>query len=52
VVFSIAVDPSMATATDSMVTFVLLLGFIAVYTSWATVPVGVLTGYLFERSLD
>ena len=30
----------------------LLLGFISLYTSWATLPAGVLTGYLYERSLN
>ena len=52
VVSSIIVDPSVATAADSTMTLGLLLGCIVLYTSWATVPVGVLTGYLYERSLE
>ena len=49
---SVIVDPSLATATGSVVEIALLLGFISLYTSWAAVPVGVLTGYLYERSLE
>ena len=48
----IIVDPSMATAAGSVLEFGLLLGFVSMYTSWATLPIGVLTGYLYERSLN
>jgi len=37
---SVIVDPSLATATGSVVEIALLLGFISLYTSWAAVPVG------------
>jgi len=49
---SIIVDPSIATAAGSVLEVALLLGFISMYTSWATLPVGVLTGSLYERSLN
>jgi hypothetical protein len=52
VAYSIIVDPSVAQAADLVLEITLLLGFISLYTSWATVPVGVLTGYLYERSLN
>jgi len=51
VVYTIAVGPSVTTTAESVVELTLLLGFIVLYTSWATVPVGVVTGYLYERSL-
>ena len=50
-VYNIAVDPSVGTVAGSMLEFVLLLGFISSYTVWATVPTGLLAGYLYERSL-
>ena len=50
-VYSIAVDPSVGTVTGSMLEFVLLLGFSSAYTVWATVPAGLLSGYLYERLL-
>lgn len=52
VLYTIAVDPSVTTAAESVVELAVLLGFIALYTSWTTVPVGVVTGYLYERSLN
>jgi len=52
IAYSIIIDPSVATVTDSVVTLAPLLGFIGLFTSWASVPVGILTGYFFERSLD
>ena len=51
VCFTLAVDPSVATATSSALELGLLLGFVSVCTSWATLPAGLLTGYLYERSL-
>ena len=51
VFYTLAVDPSVATATSSALELGLLLGFVSVCTSWATLPAGVLTGYLYERSL-
>jgi len=50
-VYSIAVDPSVGTVAGSMLEFVLLLGFSSAYTVWATVPAGLLSGYLYERLL-
>jgi hypothetical protein len=51
IVERIPAGPSLATAAGSVLEFGLLLGFISVSTSWAAVPAGVLTGYLYERSL-
>jgi hypothetical protein len=50
--YGVIVDPSVVTATDSVLELALLLGFISLYISWATVPVGILTGYLYERTLN
>jgi hypothetical protein len=50
-VYRIAVDPSVGTVTGPLLEFVLLLGFSSAYTVWATVPAGLLSGYLYERSL-
>lgn len=49
---TLAVDPAVTTAAGSALELGLLLGFISVYTSWATLPAGLLTGYLYERSLN
>ena len=43
------VGPSSVSAAESILEFTLLLGGISLYTNWATVPVGVLAGYLYER---
>ena len=48
----IIVAPLMATAAGSVLEVALLLGSVSMYTSWATLPVGVLTGSLYERSLN
>ena len=50
-IYTITVDPSVSAAAGSMLEFALLLGFISLYTVWATIPAGLLAGYLYERSL-
>ena len=48
---SVVADPSATSVAGSVISVGLFLGFLVLYTSWATLPVGILAGYGYERSM-